>query len=198
MGKFIKKTRKERVEEILSVATEVFLEKGYQNTTMEDIINSTTLSVGGFYYYFHSTKEIFFAIIEQKGMEQIEFMHDLETEGKNKNEIIEEISAKLAEMVLEQYDERTLYFMAVSEIINDAEFRGILDRINEKSLDKLNEFILEKLPDVDAKMLKCRLEFIISVIHAMSFYCHIYNEEDLYNENLSNIKNMVVRAFSGI
>ncbi|WP_197017444.1 TetR family transcriptional regulator [Methanobrevibacter oralis] len=31
----------------------VFLKKGYFNVTMEDIINETSLSKGGFYYYFN-------------------------------------------------------------------------------------------------------------------------------------------------
>ena len=38
MGRFIRKTREEREDEILSAAIKVFLEKGYRETTMEDIV----------------------------------------------------------------------------------------------------------------------------------------------------------------
>ncbi len=85
------KHREERIEEILNAATEVFLEKGYSNTTMEDIINATTLSKGGFYYYFKSTKEIFFRILDRRT--NIEIMVDIDKENidkKTKEEIIDE------------------------------------------------------------------------------------------------------------
>ncbi|WP_220607934.1 helix-turn-helix domain-containing protein [Methanobrevibacter oralis] len=37
----------------MNAALKVFLKKGYSNATMEDIINETSLSKGGFYYYFN-------------------------------------------------------------------------------------------------------------------------------------------------
>ena len=45
-------TREERRNEILLGALEVFLQKGYRDTTMEDIIKNTSLSKGGFYHYY--------------------------------------------------------------------------------------------------------------------------------------------------
>ncbi|MCL0052705.1 TetR/AcrR family transcriptional regulator, partial [Peptococcaceae bacterium] len=72
MKKFTKKSREERIEEILKAAVCVFLEKGYRNATMEDIIAKTSLSKGGFYYYFKNTKEIFLAIMERCGKISIE------------------------------------------------------------------------------------------------------------------------------
>ncbi|WP_240841417.1 TetR/AcrR family transcriptional regulator [Acidaminobacter sp. JC074] len=53
-----RKTREERRQEIFEAAKTVFVKKGFQRTTMEDIIELTDLSKGGFYYYYSSTKEI--------------------------------------------------------------------------------------------------------------------------------------------
>lgn len=183
MGTFVKKSREERIDEILNAATKVFLKKGYSNTTMEDIIAATTLSKGGFYYYFKSTRDIFFAIIKQKTEKQINFFHKIDTAGKNKLDIIDEISAKLAHQVMEEFDERTLYLMTVSEIINDPEFRNISVMMEENFLDKIKISLLEKIPDMDPVILEGKLKFLSSIFHAMIFYCHIFKEEELYNKN---------------
>ena len=44
------KSKSERKKEIMEAAKSVFLEKGFEKTTMEDIIAETSLSKGGFYH----------------------------------------------------------------------------------------------------------------------------------------------------
>ncbi len=50
--------RKNRKSEILDAAKKVFIRKGFDATTMEEIISETSLSKGGFYYYYKSTVDI--------------------------------------------------------------------------------------------------------------------------------------------
>lgn len=47
---------------ITSVAFKLFLEKGYNKTSIQDIINETKLSKGGIYHHFNSKEEIFEAV----------------------------------------------------------------------------------------------------------------------------------------
>lgn len=46
------------VEKILDAAAQLFAEKGYQNTTLQDIITATGLSKGAVYHHFRSKEEI--------------------------------------------------------------------------------------------------------------------------------------------
>ena len=46
------------VEKILDAAALLFLQKGYQNTTLQDIIDATKLSKGAVYHHFRSKEEI--------------------------------------------------------------------------------------------------------------------------------------------
>ncbi len=46
------------VEKILDAAARLFAEKGYQNTTLQDIIEDTGLSKGAVYHHFRSKEEI--------------------------------------------------------------------------------------------------------------------------------------------
>ncbi len=52
------------VEKILECAQKLFLEKGYENTTVIDIIKSTEMTRGAFYHHFKSKEDVFFAIIK--------------------------------------------------------------------------------------------------------------------------------------
>ena len=54
----IVKAKSERKKEILEAATKIFLKKGFEKTSMEDIIAATSLSKGGFYHYYSNTTDI--------------------------------------------------------------------------------------------------------------------------------------------
>lgn len=54
---------------ILETARKVFVEKGYKNVTMKDIVEACDISRGGLYLYFGSTEEILLAILQQEADE---------------------------------------------------------------------------------------------------------------------------------
>ncbi|MDU2402759.1 MAG: TetR/AcrR family transcriptional regulator [Bifidobacterium longum] len=54
------KVGEKRKLEILEAAKKCFLDKGFQNTTMEDVIEKVSLSKGGVYYYYGSTYEMIY------------------------------------------------------------------------------------------------------------------------------------------
>ena len=62
-------TRKERERlmrrnEILKVAAKLFAEKGFNNTTLEEIAGGAEFGIGTIYNYFQNKEEIFRSIIE--------------------------------------------------------------------------------------------------------------------------------------
>ena len=59
----------ETVKMILDAATRLFVEKGYDATSLQDIINETHLSKGAIYHHFSSKEEIFEAIFHRIGEE---------------------------------------------------------------------------------------------------------------------------------
>ncbi len=44
--------------ELVDIAEKLFLEKGYEETSIEDILHASGLSKGGFYHYFKSKEEV--------------------------------------------------------------------------------------------------------------------------------------------
>lgn len=56
---------------ILETARKVFVDKGYKNVTMKDIVEACDISRGGLYLYFGSTEELLLAVL-QKDAEEID------------------------------------------------------------------------------------------------------------------------------
>ena len=57
--------RQERIDRILAAAGDLFLEKGYTNTTMRDICQAAQLSTGAVYFYFKGKDAIYTSICEE-------------------------------------------------------------------------------------------------------------------------------------
>ena len=54
---------------ILETARKVFIEKGFKNVTMKDIVEACEISRGGLYLYFGSTSEIFMEVLKLEASE---------------------------------------------------------------------------------------------------------------------------------
>lgn len=55
-----------RKAQILAAAEALFLEKGYENTSIQDILDCVSLSKGGFYHHFNSKDELLDEICTQR------------------------------------------------------------------------------------------------------------------------------------
>ncbi|MCD7725754.1 MAG: TetR/AcrR family transcriptional regulator [Clostridiales bacterium] len=54
---------------ILETARQVFVEKGYKNVTMKDIVDACGISRGGLYLYFDSTEQILLEVLQMDAAE---------------------------------------------------------------------------------------------------------------------------------
>jgi AcrR family transcriptional regulator len=68
-----RKSKEERINEITAAAIDVFLEKGYENATMDTIAQRAGVSKGGLYHHFPS-KDLILMMVNQKISENIEKM----------------------------------------------------------------------------------------------------------------------------
>lgn len=65
---------------ILENAKKVFVERGFKNVTMKDIIDASGISRGGLYLYFSSTKEIFLEVLKQEAAQDDDVFSETFTE----------------------------------------------------------------------------------------------------------------------
>jgi len=52
-------------DQILLTAFHIFLDKGYKNTSMSDLMSATKLSKGAFYHHFVSKEALYYQVIDQ-------------------------------------------------------------------------------------------------------------------------------------
>jgi len=65
---------------ILETARKVFMEKGFKNVTMKDIVEACEISRGGLYLYFSSTEQIFLEVLRMESEETDDVFSDSITE----------------------------------------------------------------------------------------------------------------------
>lgn len=58
------KYSEQTVEKIISISMKLFIEKGYENTSIQEIINNLGMSKGAIYHHFKSKEEIIIAVLE--------------------------------------------------------------------------------------------------------------------------------------
>ncbi|MFU2421906.1 MAG: TetR/AcrR family transcriptional regulator [Bacteroides sp.] len=73
---------------ILEIARKVFMEKGYKNVTMKDIVEACDISRGGLYLYFNSTAEIFREVLHMESEEADDVFSDSIREDATATEIL--------------------------------------------------------------------------------------------------------------
>ena len=62
---------------IVVAALKVFCEKGYDGATINDIVKKAKCSHGLFYHYFASKKELFQAVMENRGKNMMDFLDEV-------------------------------------------------------------------------------------------------------------------------
>lgn len=70
-----KNNPKQTIENIISVSAELFIKKGYDKTSMQDIVDSLGMSKGAIFHHFHSKEDIFSAVMERQFEQIIEVVN---------------------------------------------------------------------------------------------------------------------------
>lgn len=65
-----KNNPKQAIENIITISAKLFAEKGYDKTSMQDIVDAVGMSKGGIFHHFSSKEDIFNAVMERQ-FEQI-------------------------------------------------------------------------------------------------------------------------------
>ena len=130
-----------RKKEIREAAKKVFLKKGFHNTTMEDIVAATSLSKGGVYQYFKSTKAIMFAIMQEGNYFRYRRNEEIFNSAKKINDPYEIVTQALEAKLFDNVPEKRLYLMFLAEILYDKEYETLFWKLEKQA----HKFISENL-----------------------------------------------------
>lgn len=133
----------ETVKKILAASEKLFLEKGYDNTTVQDIIDQLGgLTKGVIYHHFDSKEAIFNQVLKSKyevnGMDSIESMEDLSGFEKIK---------KINSVALQSLEHQKIAFSAKSLVKNPKLIGERYNQAFSETIPYLKKIIDEGIAD---------------------------------------------------
>lgn len=140
MPRVSEKMRKERRDNLVRVAERLFLQNGYENTTIDLIIDELNFAKGTFYYHFRSKEEILIAVCEKlvSGLEiQLRKLRELKDLS-----VYEKMEAALQIVYGTFYDNRDIWLYIYRE--NNIIMHGTLMKITMKTLSPWLASIIEE------------------------------------------------------
>ena len=137
---------------ILETARKVFVEKGYKNVTMKDIVEACEISRGGLYLYFDNTEQILLEVLQMEADETDDVFTTNITQDDTAADIL---TLFLKEQKKELLQKKNSLTVAVYEYF-----------FSHKSTDKNN--MLRKQFDAGVKVLEKLIE---AGIASGEFYC---------------------------
>ncbi len=131
-----KESREKRIEDITNAAMEVFLEKGYENATMEKIAEKAGMSKGGLYHYFKS-KDTILIFVNEKISTNIEKIMYKALEIPSVKEGILFYIENYLKYWLEHPKETSFLFLSITKMMDNHE---LLDYYKQFTGDYMNYF----------------------------------------------------------
>ncbi len=118
----------DRKGQIKQAALEIFIDKGFSKTTMDDIVKRALISKGGLYHHYGNKEEIFKDLMED-GMYYRESVIKAYME-KNKNLSKEDLLVNLLlDKMFDTNPYKTLYVVLLREMSTNSKLRGLYEKV---------------------------------------------------------------------
>ena len=174
----------ERKKQIRQAAIKVFLDKGFRNTVMNDIMEATGLSRGGLYHHYGSTHEILYDIMLEGNKYREKIIYD--EMNKTSQDFSEVLSEIILEKMLYESDYVSIYAMFLQELNHDDKLKDLYKKLKSSSDSILMLF------DEDVRgELSEAIELITDFINTFILGCEVLNARENFVKNKLALKKMI-------
>lgn len=149
-----------RKKELLNIAYKLFMTKGYENTSVDEIIAEAKIAKGTYYYYFESKEATLEKVIEMM----------IEEECKKANEILQSnlsVQEKILGIIISMRPNTEE--LKIQEAINIPENIVMHQKINKKIIEVITPLLTEVIEEgkkqniFDCDNVKERIEIILLI-----------------------------------
>ena len=175
----------ERKKQIRQAAMKVFLDKGFRNTVMNDIMETTGLSRGGLYHHYGSTYEILYDIMVEGNKYREKIIYD--EMNKTSQDFSEVLSEIILEKMLYQSDFVSIYAMFLQELNHDDKLKDLYKKLKKSSSDSILMLFDE---DVRGELSEA-IELITDLINTFILGCEVLNARENFVNNKLALKKMI-------
>ena len=178
------KVGEKRKLEILEAAMKCFLEKGFQNTTMEDIIEKVSLSKGGVYYHYGSTYEMIYDFMKLGIKYRGEKNKTIDT---SKLTSLDAITEMMMERIYDENEFKSIYAIFLKLQNEDKRLCEMFENLKETNTEILSStFSLnDKLSSIFED------EFLVTFVNTLILGYESLNQKEIFIENKETIKKML-------
>ena len=175
----------ERKKQIRQAAMKVFLDKGFRNTVMNDIMEATGLSRGGLYHHYGSTYEILYDTMVEGNKYREKIIYD--EMNKTSQDFSEVLSEIILEKMLYQSDYVSIYAMFLQELNHDDKLKDLYEKLKKSSSDSILMLFDE---DVRGELSEA-IELITDLINTFILGCEVLNARENFANNKLALKKMI-------
>ena len=126
-----------RRAEIMDAAMLLFIEKGYTNTTTQDIVDKVNISRGSLYYHFKNKEDILYCLVERYSEKLLREIHVIVNDDDKT--AIEKIRAFIDATIIST-DNVSAEGTELQKTVDLEENRYMLDKLSHKLIEKLTKY----------------------------------------------------------
>lgn len=178
----------ERKDEIMKSAIKVIIEKGLENTTMEDIISGTTLSKGGVYHHYGSVIDIFKDIMLFGISYRMKIIEKELNDNEGKKDRIF-VAKQIVDKIVDDNAYMPLYVEFLRCQNRNEELRNLMVELKEENKIQLKQVLgceSEYLFDNDT------YDFLTDFMNAMIMAAEILDARGNFKKNRLTMERMVL------
>lgn len=172
----------QRYEMIMKVALELFLEKGYENTSLSDIIDKSGGSLASIYKFFNNKEGLFKAIVE-RGID--EFCNEIDEKIDLKlSHKLEDFLHKFASLFFDIVCDKKTTMIARIMLAEGSKNEGTVGKMFlDQILNKIHKILVDFF---NRKEIRANLAGFIEPELAAALFCAIVRNPYHYNAVLLN------------
>ena len=172
MGKLSVEKKEAKKDKIIEKSMELFCEKGYHTTKVEEITKALGISKGNFYTYFGSKEEVLYEILNIMKNEKIKMLEEIDTD-KAPKEILKTFIEDYIQFFFKYLKKVNL--QNIDHFLKDEKVLNYAEEIQDILVDFLKKNIVERIRESKNKEYNLRFisEFILASIEGFLLYEHL-------------------------
>ena len=172
MGKLSVEKKEAKKDKLIEKSMELFCEKGYHTTKVEEITKALGISKGNFYTYFGSKEEVLYEILNIMKNERIKMLEEIDTD-KAPKEILKTFIEDYIQFFFKYLKKVNL--QNIDHFLKDEKVLNYAEEIQDILVDFLKKDIVERIRESKNKEYNLRFisEFILASIEGFLLYEHL-------------------------
>ena len=159
MGKLSVEKKEAKKDKIIEKSMELFCEKGYYATKVEEITKALGISKGNFYTYFGSKEEVLYEILNIMKNERIKMLEEIDTD-KTPKEVLRDFIEDYSQIFFKYL--KRVNLKNIDSFLKDEKVVNYMEEVQGILTEFLKKNIIEKIEGSQNK--EYNLKFIIDFI----------------------------------